>query len=241
MSSSPASGYTAKQSGDDIVAVLDTLRLSDPVLVGHSAAGAEMSAVSKYHPGRAAALVYLDAGGPFALYNPEHGDIDTDRMELQEDLAQLAKNEYDDATIVKTLADETRYRRNLQDLRDEVEGATAPSPSVADRVSIAAFQKYFVGYYGGIMPEDEIRQHYQITAEGAVGARIVRPSAKRVDEVDKERFSSMDTRALVIIRTPMLSIEASRTTPQNLQRTRPRRPAASRDRWIFGASSRRLS
>jgi len=202
VSSSPPSGYTARQSGDDIVAVLDALSLTDPVLIGHSIAGQEMSAVSKYHPGRAAALVYLDAGGPFALYNPEHGDIDTDRVELQEDLSRLGQNKFDDATIVKTLADEARYRRNLQDLRDEVEGADAPSPTEADRSSIATFQKYFVGYYGGIMPEDEIRQRYQITTDGAVGARIVRPTAKRVYEVEMERFSSVDTRALVIIAYP---------------------------------------
>jgi len=72
VSSSPPSGYTVRQSGDDVAAVLDALGLTDPVLIGHSAAGQEMSAVSKYHPGRAAALVYLDAGGPFALYNPDH-------------------------------------------------------------------------------------------------------------------------------------------------------------------------
>lgn len=96
------------------------------MLVGHSIAGEEMSAVSKYHPGRASALIYLDAGGPFALYNPEHGDIDTDRVELQEDLSKLGHNLYDNALITKTLADEARYRRNLQDLRDEVEGAEGP-------------------------------------------------------------------------------------------------------------------
>ncbi|WP_213803728.1 alpha/beta hydrolase [Granulicella sp. dw_53] len=202
VSSSPSSGYTARRSGDDVVAVLDALSLTDPVLIGHSIAGQEMSAVSKYHPGRAAALVYLDAGGPFALYNPEHGDIDTDRVELQEDLSRLAHNEFDDATIVKTLADETRYRRNLQDLRDEVEGAESPSPTQSDRSSIATFQKYFVGYYGGILPEDEIRQLYEITADGAVGARMVHPSAKRVHEFDKEQFSSVDTRALVIVPYP---------------------------------------
>jgi non-heme chloroperoxidase len=202
VSSSPPSGYTARQSGDDVVAVLDALSLTDPVLIGHSAAGQEMSAVSKYHPGRVTALVYLDAGGPFALYNPDHGDIDTDRVELQEDLSRLGHNKFDDATIVKTLADEARYRRNLQDLRDEVEGAQAPSPSESDRANIAAFQKYFVGYYGGILPEDEIRQQYQIMANGAVGARIVHPSAKRVYEFDNERFSSVDTLALVIVPYP---------------------------------------
>ncbi|AEU38263.1 alpha/beta hydrolase fold protein [Granulicella mallensis MP5ACTX8] len=201
-SSAPSSGYTAKQFGDDVVIVLDALHLTDPVLVGHSIAGEEMSAVSKYHPGRVSALVYLDAGGSFALYNPEHGDIDTDRVELQEDLSKLGHNTFDDALITKTLADETRYRRNLQDLRDEVEGAAAPSPTVADRSSIASFQKYFTGYYGGILPEDEIRQQYQITATGAVGNRIGHPIPNKANEIEKERFRVLDTRALVIIPFP---------------------------------------
>jgi non-heme chloroperoxidase len=148
------------------------------------------------------ALIYLDAGGPFALYNPQHGDIDTDRVELQEDLSKLGLNPFDDVLITKTLTDETRYRRNLQDLRDEVEGANAPSPTEEDRSSIAAFQKYFTGYYGGILPEDEIRQLYQITSTGAVGERLGHPIANKVDEIEKERFTTVDTRALVIIPFP---------------------------------------
>jgi len=201
-SSAPSSGYTAKQFGDDVVAVLDALHLTSPVLVGHSIAGEEMSAVAKYHPGRVSALIYLDAGGPFALYNPDHGDIDTDRVELQEDLSKLSHNTFDDAQIIKTLADEARYRRNLQDLRDEVEGAEAPSPTLADRSSIAAFQSYFTGYYGGILPEDEIRQLYKITATGAVGERLAHPIVNKADEIEKERFTSLDIRALAIIPFP---------------------------------------
>jgi len=201
-SSAPPSGYTAKQFGDDVVAVLDALHLTDPVLIGHSIAGEEMSAVSKYHPGRASALIYLDAGASFALYNPEHGDIYIDRVELQDDLSKLGHNLFDDVLITKTLADEARYRRNLQDLRDEIEGAEAPSPTAADRSSIASFQKYFTGYYGGILPEDEIRQQYQITATGAIGDRIGQPIANKANEIEYERFTILDTRALVIIPFP---------------------------------------
>jgi len=62
-SSAPQTGYDARRLGDDVVAVLDALHIADPVLVGHSIAGEELSAVCAYHPGRAAALIYLDAGG----------------------------------------------------------------------------------------------------------------------------------------------------------------------------------
>ena len=201
-SSAPSSGYTAKQFGNDIVAVLDALHLQRPVLVGHSIAGEEMSSVSEHHPGRVSALIYLDAGGPFALYNPEHGDIDLDRVELQQDLSKLGEDPYNDALITKTLTDDARYRRNLQDLRDEVEGAAAPAPTKADLASIAAFQKYFAGYYGGILPEDEIRQHYRINADGSIGDRLSRVANTRANEFEYERFSNLDIRALVIIPFP---------------------------------------
>lgn len=201
-SSAPTNGYTAKQYGDDVVAVLDALHLADPVLIGHSIAGEEMSSVSKHHPGRASALIYLDAGGPFALYNPEHGDIDLDRVELQQDLSKLGENPYDAVLITKTLTDEARYRRNLQDLRDEVEGAAAPAPTKADLSSIVAFQKYFAGYYGGTLPEEEIRQHYQIRADGSVGDRLPQPSNSRANEFEYERFQTLETRALVIVPYP---------------------------------------
>ena len=90
-SSAPQNGYDPRRLGDDIVAVLDALHITSPVLVGHSIAGEELSAVSKYHPGRVSALIYLDAGGSFALYNPEHGDYTPAIAELKDDLSALQK------------------------------------------------------------------------------------------------------------------------------------------------------
>jgi non-heme chloroperoxidase len=70
-SSAPQTGYDPRRLGDDVVDVLDALHIADPILVGHSIAGEELSAISTYHPGRAVALIYLDAGSTFALYNPK--------------------------------------------------------------------------------------------------------------------------------------------------------------------------
>src|SRR3984885_9004727 len=56
-SSAPQTGYGVRRLGDDVVAVLDALRVSDPVLIGHSIGGEELSAVSTYYPGRASGLV----------------------------------------------------------------------------------------------------------------------------------------------------------------------------------------
>lgn len=60
-SSTPTTGYTADRLADDVLAVLDALRLTGPVLVGHSIAGEELSSLGSRYPDRTAGLVYLDA------------------------------------------------------------------------------------------------------------------------------------------------------------------------------------
>ena len=62
-------GFGADRLGDDVLAVLDVLKLKKPVLVGHSIAGEEMSSVATRHPSRVAGLVYLEAGYPYAFDN----------------------------------------------------------------------------------------------------------------------------------------------------------------------------
>jgi non-heme chloroperoxidase len=64
-----ASEYGADRLGDDVLTVLDSLKLNRPVLVGHSIAGEELSSVVSRRPGRVAGLVYLDAGYPYAFDN----------------------------------------------------------------------------------------------------------------------------------------------------------------------------
>jgi len=75
-SSAPDSGYTADRLGDDVLAVLDSLKLSKPVVVGHSIAGEELSSLGSRHPSRVAALVYLDAGYSYAFDNGKGADLE---------------------------------------------------------------------------------------------------------------------------------------------------------------------
>jgi len=60
-SDSPASGYSVDALAGDLLDVFDVMRLNKPVLVGHSIAGEEMTALASGHPDRIGALVYLDA------------------------------------------------------------------------------------------------------------------------------------------------------------------------------------
>ena len=62
-SSVPQSGYDADRLADDVLAVLDALKLEQPVLIGHSIAGEELSSLAARYPSRAGGLVYLDAAG----------------------------------------------------------------------------------------------------------------------------------------------------------------------------------
>jgi pimeloyl-ACP methyl ester carboxylesterase len=62
-------GYGADRLGDDVLAVLDSLKLIRPVLVGHSLGGEELSSVATRYPSRVAGLVYLEAGYPYAFDN----------------------------------------------------------------------------------------------------------------------------------------------------------------------------
>ena len=55
------SGYSATRLGEDVVRVLDALKLREAVLVEHSVAGEELSAVGATNSNRIVGLIYLDA------------------------------------------------------------------------------------------------------------------------------------------------------------------------------------
>jgi pimeloyl-ACP methyl ester carboxylesterase len=68
--------------GEDVLAVLDALKLDKPILAGHSVAGAELSWMANAHPNRIAGLVYLEAGYSYAFDNGE-GAATADMMNLK--------------------------------------------------------------------------------------------------------------------------------------------------------------
>ena len=83
----PANGnYSADRLGDDVLAVIDTLELERPVLVGHAKAGQELSSIGNRHPEKVAGLIYLDAGYSYAYYDSAHGDLLLDAIDLRKKL-----------------------------------------------------------------------------------------------------------------------------------------------------------
>jgi pimeloyl-ACP methyl ester carboxylesterase len=75
--------YCADRLGDDVLSVMDQLKLDRPILVGWSVGGEELSSVGSRFPAKVTALVYLDAGYPYAFYNQAEGEPYQDRAELR--------------------------------------------------------------------------------------------------------------------------------------------------------------
>jgi non-heme chloroperoxidase len=53
--------YAADRLADDVLAVIDALKLGRPVVAGHSIAGEELASIGTRHPEKVAGLIYLDA------------------------------------------------------------------------------------------------------------------------------------------------------------------------------------
>jgi non-heme chloroperoxidase len=159
-SSAPATtgnAYDADRLGDDVLAVIDSLELNKPVLVGHSIAGEELSSVGSRHPEKVSGLIYLDAGYSYAFYDPERGDFDLDGKDLQKKVEQIKKAPMASGPATQELLDTIlpAFERDLREalknsetmpeaLRAYLASHPAPSPPTAgpSGAIIAGGQKY---------------------------------------------------------------------------------------------------
>jgi non-heme chloroperoxidase len=154
-SSTPPGGYSADRLGDDVLAVLDELKLDRPVLVGHSIAGEELSSVGSRHPERVAGLIYLDAGYSYAYYDRARGDLDIDLIDLQSKLEQLrvGKGPPDLKPLIHELLETSLpgFERDLHEKQKELDAtpaallavrASVPMMPVATQAIMAGEQKY---------------------------------------------------------------------------------------------------
>jgi pimeloyl-ACP methyl ester carboxylesterase len=80
--------YSADRLGDDVLTVLDALKLIRPVLVGHSIGGEELSSIGARHPDKVAGLIYLDPSS-YGFYDRSRGDLIIDTIELKKKLDQI--------------------------------------------------------------------------------------------------------------------------------------------------------
>jgi non-heme chloroperoxidase len=89
-SDKPATGYTVQRSVDDVLAVLDALKVQKTLLVGHSCAGQVLTMFAAQHSDRLLGLVYLDGASDPTMTPADVGASLPDRALLPRPLKPLA-------------------------------------------------------------------------------------------------------------------------------------------------------
>lgn len=124
--------YTADRLGDDVLSVMDQLKLDRPILVGWSVGGEELSSVGSRFPSKVRALVYLDAGYPYAFYNQAEGDLYQDQAELRRLLNEMERGpdpslELERKLLASLLQNEKDLRKSIK-LDEEAQSSPPPPP-----------------------------------------------------------------------------------------------------------------
>jgi metallo-beta-lactamase class B len=87
-SSRPTTGYGTDRRADDVLAVVDSLKLTRPVIAGHSLGGEELSSIGARHSDRVSGLIYLDPSSG-AYDDGKTGDFIVDVAEVKNHLDAL--------------------------------------------------------------------------------------------------------------------------------------------------------
>lgn len=137
-SSRPAptvANYSATRLGDDVLAVMESLDIHRPVLIGHSLAGEELSSVGSRHPEKVAGLIYLDAGYGYAFYDRAKGDVWLDMIDLRKRIDQLQSGaEADRKQLWRDMLTDVAH---LNGALDEITRQTASMPDLPSPPPIA--------------------------------------------------------------------------------------------------------
>jgi non-heme chloroperoxidase len=213
-SSAPAVGgsaYSADRLGDDVLAVLDALKIERPVLVGHSIAGEELSSVATRHPERVAGLVYLDAAYFYAFYSRAAGvgNITLDLTILQRALAKLQTFPPDYRPLLDEMLNDDlpAVDSDLREMQKLPANAPPPRPqpqppTEADHESYQTWQAMEKRNSGYEVPEGELRQIHATTPEGHVGALTPRADVAPAVVAGEQKYTDITVPVLAIFAVP---------------------------------------
>src|SRR5580658_9707764 len=119
----PANGnYSADRLGDDVLSVMQALRIERPVLVGHSIAGEELSSIGSRFPNKVSGLVYLDAVASWSFYDPAHPQVEIEMNGIKKRIDEIEAGGVDEQEKLSELETaiakfETVLHQNNEDVK----------------------------------------------------------------------------------------------------------------------------
>jgi non-heme chloroperoxidase len=206
-SSKPRTGYDADRLGDDVVAVIRTLNIKKPILMGHSFGGQEVSDIATRYPSLIAGAIYLDAIYSYdaasdkeALYwNVEwRQQIEA----LQKHLAELLENPFDSRPLATALRDRDlpavqKIAENL--LRVEKGRPAWVDPQPADLQSFPALREWYHRIMRLYLPEAEFREMQATLPDGRPSSESRAPAwVGSAIMAGRKAFHHIDVPALYI-------------------------------------------
>jgi non-heme chloroperoxidase len=100
----PTNGnYSANRLGDDVLAVMQALRIERPVLVGHSLAGEELSSIGSRFPNKVSGLIYLEAAVSWAFYDPAHPQVEIEMNGIKKRIEEIEAGGVDEQEKLREL------------------------------------------------------------------------------------------------------------------------------------------
>ncbi len=208
-----ATNYTADRLGDDVLAVLDALKLNRPFLAGHSIAGEELSSIGSRHPDRVAGLIYLDAVYSYAYYAlPGPDRVAFDVRDLQKELESFQEDKpaAEQRQLVRKLLQDSLpgLEKDLHDIQQFQDAAPAqpqsgPAPTDGDLASFAAWRAWMLRVNEGFaVPEAELRQQRDVRPDGGVGESRNQPAVASAINAGEQKYTEIRGRILAIFANP---------------------------------------
>jgi pimeloyl-ACP methyl ester carboxylesterase len=178
-SSKPAplvENYTADRLGDDVLAVIDALKLNRPVLAGHSIAGEELSSVGSRHPEKVAGLIYLDAADAYSFYDRAQGDWMLDMIDLRKQIdAFQAGALLDQQHSQEMLESASILEKDMQEMEKRIAliPDPAPPPPPAIGLAIRFGERKYTEIHGPILAIFACPHNFDFVSAAAAKAQLI--------------------------------------------------------------------
>ncbi len=126
----PTNGnYSANRLGDDVLAVVQALRIERPVLAGHSLAGEELSSIGSRFPNKVSGLIYLDAVASWSFYDPAHPQVEIEMNGIKKRIEEIEAGGVDEQKKLRELEFAiAKFEAVLHESNDDVKTMPPLSP-----------------------------------------------------------------------------------------------------------------